>query len=72
MKRFQSGLLVLAITLCGMASQAQTGPALSPAGASEIDAIVQRAVQQHLVPGVVVAVANKDRILYYKSFGSWM
>ena len=69
MKRFQSGLLVLAITLCGIASQAQTGPALSPAGASEIDAIVQRAVQQHSVPGVVVAVANKDRILYYKSFG---
>ena len=69
MKRFQSGLLVLAIALCGIASQAQTGPALSQTGASEIDAIVQRAVQQHAVPGVVVAVASKDRILYYKSFG---
>jgi CubicO group peptidase (beta-lactamase class C family) len=69
LKRFQSLFLVVAITLCGVASWAQTGPSLSQAGAAEIDGIVQRAVQQRTVPGVVVAIANKDRILYYKSFG---
>jgi CubicO group peptidase (beta-lactamase class C family) len=61
--------VVVAITLCGIACWAQTGPSLSQAGAAEIDSIVQRAVQQRTVPGVVVAIANKDRILYYKSFG---
>ena len=69
MKRFQSLFLVGAITLCGIASWAQTGPSLSPAGDSEIDSIVKRAVEQRTVPGVVVAIANKDRVLYYKSFG---
>jgi methyl acetate hydrolase len=69
LKRFQSLSLVVAITLCGIASWAQTGPSLSPAGASEIDSIVKRAVEQRTVPGVVVAIANKDRVLYYKSFG---
>jgi CubicO group peptidase (beta-lactamase class C family) len=69
LKRFQSLVLVIAIALCGTASWAQTAPSLSPAGASEIDSIVMRAVEQRTVPGVVVAIANKDRVLYYKSFG---
>jgi methyl acetate hydrolase len=70
MKRFQALLIVLWIVLAGSAAFAQNGlPALSPAGAAEIDAILQRAVQQHAVPGVVAVVANKNAVLYQSAFG---
>lgn len=47
-------------------AQAQT---LSPKGVQEIDALLQRAVQQGTVPGVVAMVVSKDKILYQSSFG---
>jgi methyl acetate hydrolase len=63
-------LTVLWIVLAGSAALAQNGlPALSQTGASEIDAILQRAVQQGAVPGVVAIVANKDGVLYHSAFG---
>jgi CubicO group peptidase (beta-lactamase class C family) len=70
MKTFKSLWVVLAIAFAATSAVAQNGrPALSPAGAAEIDAIIQRAVQQGTVPGVVAMVANKDGILYQSAFG---
>src|SRR5262245_11209978 len=71
MKRFQLMTVILAIALIGpTASIAQSKPpALAPAGGGEIDAILQRAVQQGIVPGIVAVVANKDRILYQGAYG---
>jgi CubicO group peptidase (beta-lactamase class C family) len=34
-----------------------------------LDAVLQRAVQQGTVPGVVAIIASKDRILYHQSMG---
>jgi CubicO group peptidase (beta-lactamase class C family) len=42
---------------------------LSPAGTTEINALLQSAVQRGVVPGVVAMVANKDTILYQGAFG---
>jgi CubicO group peptidase (beta-lactamase class C family) len=70
MKRFQVLLFVLVITLTGIAARAQSGlPKLSPAGTTEINALLQSAVQRGVVPGVVAMVANKDTILYQGAFG---
>src|SRR5262245_5237924 len=70
MKRFQVLALVLAIVLMSAAAHARSGlPSLSSNGTSEIDALLQRAVQQGVAPGVVVMVANKDTILYQAAFG---
>ena len=53
MKRFPSVFLGLAIALSGTLSQAQTAlPVLSDKGISEIDSVLQKAVQQGTVPGV--------------------
>jgi len=70
MKRFPLLVVVLAIVFSAVAAPAPSGlPALTPNGTSEINAILQRAVQQGVVPGVVVMVANKDRVLYEGAFG---
>src|SRR5262249_47252360 len=70
MKRFPLLLVIFGIVLTGAGTGAQNGlPALGQNAASEIDAILQRSVQQGIVPGVVVMVANKDRILYQGAFG---
>src|SRR2546422_5314603 len=70
MKRFQLLLIVLWVALAAIPAFAQNNlPALSPAGVAEIDAIIQRAVQQGAVPGVVAIVANKDQVLYQSAFG---
>src|SRR5262249_4740406 len=70
MKIFPLFLVVLVILLGGPAAPAQNAlPALGQNGATEIDGILQRAVQQGVVPGVVAVVANKDRILYQGAFG---
>jgi CubicO group peptidase (beta-lactamase class C family) len=45
------------------------GQALSSKGAADIDALLQRAVQQGTVPGVVAIVASKDGILYHHAYG---
>ena len=70
MKTFQSLLVVLAVAFAAAAAPAQNSlPALSQNGTAQIDAILQRATQQGTLPGVVVMVANKDRILYHSAFG---
>jgi methyl acetate hydrolase len=70
MKRFPLLSVVLAIVWIGTASLAQTGlPVLGQNAPTEIDAILQRAVQQGTIPGVVAMVTNKDRVLYEGAFG---
>jgi len=70
MKRFPLLLVIFAIVLRGAAAPAQNGlPTLGQNAATEIDAILQRNVQQGTVPGVVVMVANKDRVLYQGASG---
>src|SRR3989449_397966 len=71
MKRFSSVFLGLTISLAGTLAPAQsTGlPNLSDRGISEIDSLLQQAIQQGTLPGVVAIVANKDRILYHSAFG---
>ena len=70
MKTFPWVSLVLALVFAAPSAVAQNGlPALTPNGTTEINAILQRAVQQGVVPGVVAIVANKDRILYENAFG---
>jgi len=70
MKRFPLLLVIFAIVLRGAAAPAQNGlPTLGQNAATEIDAILQRNVQQGTVPGVVVMVANKDRVLYEGASG---
>src|SRR2546425_8775671 len=44
-------------------------PTLSAKAVSEIDALLQEAVRQGTVPGVVAIVTNKDRVLYHSAFG---
>src|SRR6267378_957983 len=85
MKRFPSVFLGLTILLAGTLVPAKSTsffppkeadqvrvsglPTLSDRGTSEIDSLLQQAVQQGTVPGVVAIVANKDRILYHSAFG---
>jgi methyl acetate hydrolase len=44
-------------------------PTLSPGGTSAIDRMFQAAVDKKEIPGAVVAVTNRDRIVYLKAFG---
>src|SRR5881397_486560 len=44
-------------------------PSLPEKGISEIDALLQEAVRQGTVPGVVAIVINNDRVLYQSAFG---
>src|SRR2546425_334074 len=70
MKRFPFLFAVVAIVLFGTGAPAQvTLPELTQNGAAEINTILQRAVQQGIVPGVVAVVVNKDRVLYEGAFG---
>ena len=70
MKRFHALSIVLWAAATGSAALAQNGlPALSQTGTSEIDAILQRAVQQGSVPGVVAIIANRNGVLYQSAFG---
>src|SRR5262245_1938564 len=70
MKTIPLLLVILALVLRGAIGHAQDGlPTLGQNAASEIDAILQRNVQQGTVPGVVVMVANKDRVLYQGASG---
>ena len=46
------------------------GQSLATKGVTEIDALLQRAVEQGTVPGVVAAiVASKNQLLYFNAFG---
>src|SRR5437016_6255030 len=85
MKRFPSVFLGLTISLAGILVSAGNTfpsppketdrvrlsglPALSDRGISEIDSLLQQAIEHGTLPGVVAIVANKDRILYDSAFG---
>src|SRR5690349_13694945 len=73
MKRFPSVFLGLAIVLAGTFAAGRSPlpplPALPDKGVSEIDSLLQRAVDQGTIPGVVAIVANKDQVLYQGAFG---
>ncbi len=69
MKRFPWISVVCAILLLAATANAQTRPSLGPNTGAEIDGILQRAVQQGVMPGVVAIVTNKDTILYQGAFG---
>src|SRR5437870_13365450 len=70
MKRFPSVFLGLTIFLAATSAPARsTSPLLSGTSISEIDSLLQQAVQHGTLPGVVAIVANKDRILYHSAFG---
>jgi CubicO group peptidase (beta-lactamase class C family) len=66
--KMKSAYVVLSLLLIYVPVQAQ-GPVLSAEGVTEIDGVLQRAVEQGAIPGVVAIVANKDRILYHGAFG---
>jgi len=57
---------VASLLFAGVLAQGQT---FSAKGAAEIDALLQHAVQQGTVPGVVAIVASKDGILYHHAYG---
>jgi CubicO group peptidase (beta-lactamase class C family) len=44
-------------------------PSLSPQGATDLSAVLKAAVDRGDVPGVAVAVVNKDALLYNEGFG---
>lgn len=70
MKRFPWFVFVLVVALSCAAATAQNSlPSLAGTGTAEIDAILRQAVQQGVFPGVVLMVANKEKILYENSFG---
>jgi CubicO group peptidase (beta-lactamase class C family) len=70
MKRFPLFLVVIAVVLASIGAVARTSPsAITANGSKEIDTLLQRAVQQGVVPGVVAMVATKDKVLYEGAFG---
>src|SRR5436190_2024173 len=69
MKRFPSVFLGLSIFLAGTLAAQNTSPRLSDRGVSEIESLLQQAVQHGTLPGVVAIVATKDRVLYHNAFG---
>src|SRR5213594_1186869 len=71
MKRFPLLFLGLAVALASAAFPVFGAdlPTLPAKGISEIDTLLQEAVRQGTVPGVVAIVTNKDRVLYHGAFG---
>jgi methyl acetate hydrolase len=70
MKRFPLILVVIAVVLASIGAVARTTPsAITANGSKEIDTLLQRAVQQGVIPGVVAMVATKDKVLYEGAFG---
>lgn len=68
MNRLRTVCVVLICVLLTSIAQSSP-PALKPGGIAEIDGILQRAIEQGTVPGVVAIVANKDQILYHAAYG---
>jgi CubicO group peptidase (beta-lactamase class C family) len=70
MKRFPLLLALMTIVWVTTVASAQNRlPALSEKGTAEIESILQRAVQQGVIPGAVAIVASKNGILYEGAFG---
>jgi CubicO group peptidase (beta-lactamase class C family) len=63
------GVLLPVLAILAVAATLAQAQALSPTGVSEIDALLQAAVQTGTVPGVVAIVASKDKVLYHNAFG---
>src|SRR5437867_11677401 len=63
-------VFVALLVLSGIPALGQAAlPELSDRGKADMDGLLQRAVQEGIVPGVVAIVANKDQILYHGAFG---
>src|SRR5437867_9426911 len=63
-------VFVALLVLSGIPALGQAAlPELSDRGKADMDGLLQRAVQQGIVPGVVAVVANKDQVLYQGAFG---
>ena len=48
---------------------AAAGPALPPQGAASLSTLLKNAIDRGDVPGAVVAVVNRDAMLYHEAFG---
>jgi CubicO group peptidase (beta-lactamase class C family) len=62
-------LLMATVMTLGYSLESSGLPMLSPSGASAIDRMFQAAVDKGEIPGAVVAVTNRDRVVYLKAFG---
>ena len=62
-------LFLLTLVNLKSASGTAKSPTLSAKGTAAIDEMLQGAVDQRVIPGVVAAITSKDRILYLKAFG---
>jgi CubicO group peptidase (beta-lactamase class C family) len=67
MTRMKRLLWLLPLLFVSVISAAQT---LLPHGATELSTLLKNATDRGDVPGVVVAVVNKDGVLYNEAFGS--
>src|SRR5215216_6796854 len=61
-------LLPVLVTLPTSSASARL-PMLNARGAAAIDRMLQAAVDKGDIPGVVVAITNKEQVLYLKAFG---
>ena len=62
-------LLAAIVMTLGHSLRSAGLPALSASGTAAIDRMFQAAVEKGEIPGAVVAVTNRDRIVYLKAFG---
>lgn len=60
------GLVLLFTFMIGVPVRGQTLPAR---GTTDLDLVLQSAVRQGTVPGIVAMVASKSRILYQRAVG---
>ena len=61
--------LLWILPLLAVATVAAAPTALTPAGAVAVSTLVRSAVDRGDVPGAVVAVVNKDGLIYHEAFG---
>jgi methyl acetate hydrolase len=61
--------ILAVLLLSALSSLVAHGQSLPAKGVSDIDSVLQNAVQQKTVPGVVAIVVSKDKILYHNAFG---
>ena len=62
-------LLAAIVMILGPSLGSAGLPTLSPDGQAAIDRMFQSAVDQGEIPGAVVAVTNRDRVVYLNAFG---
>ena len=68
-----SVLAVLALLLCGAASQPVEKPIAFPSLRGEqlagLDSLVETAIREGNIPGAVVLIGNREEIIYFRAFG---